>query len=73
MFINESILANIFLWKCHWHVNSQNIYVQAVFGTFFQDVFEKIQHLSPRALVIDSIQTVYLKGVTGSAGGLPQV
>ncbi|KAE9467860.1 hypothetical protein C3L33_00216, partial [Rhododendron williamsianum] len=58
---------------CHWHVNSQNIYVQAVFGTFFQDVFEKIQHLSPRALVIDSIQTVYLKGVTGSAGGLPQV
>lgn len=53
-------------------MNSQNIYVQAVFGTF-QDVFEKIQHLSPRALVIDSIQTVYLKGVTGSAGGLPQV
>ncbi|XP_058180856.1 uncharacterized protein LOC131299238 [Rhododendron vialii] len=42
-------------------------------STDIEDVFEKIQHLSPRALVIDSIQTVYLKGVTGSAGGLPQV
>ncbi|CAK7356781.1 unnamed protein product [Dovyalis caffra] len=27
----------------------------------------------PRALIIDSIQTVYLKGVAGSAGGLSQV
>ena len=38
-----------------------------------QDILEKIQVLSPRALIIDSIQTVYLKGVAGSAGGLSQV
>lgn len=33
----------------------------------------KAQTLSPRALVIDSIQTVHLMGVTGSAGGIYQV
>lgn len=40
---------------------------------FLQDIVEKVQPLSPRALIIDSIQTVYLKGVAGSAGGLMQV
>lgn len=39
----------------------------------FQDILTKIQPLSPRALIVDSIQTVYLKEVTGSAGGLSQV
>lgn len=39
----------------------------------FQDILMKIQPLSPRALIVDSIQTVYLKEVTGSAGGLSQV
>lgn len=39
----------------------------------FQDILEKSQVLSPRALIVDSIQTVYLQGVTGSAGGLSQV
>ena len=34
---------------------------------------EKVQLLCPRAVVIDSIQTVYLKGVTGGPGGLVQV
>jgi DNA repair protein RadA/Sms len=43
------------------------------FLALFQDILGKIQHLSPRALIIDSIQTVYLKGVAGSAGGLSQV
>ncbi|KAK9282466.1 hypothetical protein L1049_005384 [Liquidambar formosana] len=42
-------------------------------STDIEDILEKIQHLSPRALIVDSIQTVYLKGVTGSAGGLSQV
>lgn len=41
--------------------------------TLFQDILEKIQGLSPRALVVDSIQTVYLKGVVGSAGNIQQV
>ncbi|CAH8340338.1 unnamed protein product, partial [Eruca vesicaria subsp. sativa] len=38
-----------------------------------QDILTKAHRLSPRALIIDSIQTVYLKDVTGSAGGLTQV
>ncbi|KAJ7951688.1 DNA repair protein RadA [Quillaja saponaria] len=42
-------------------------------STDIEDIFEKIQHLSPRALVVDSIQTVHLKGVVGSAGGITQV
>ncbi|KAK4736102.1 hypothetical protein R3W88_010363 [Solanum pinnatisectum] len=42
-------------------------------STDVEDILEKTQTLSLRALVIDSIQTVYLRGVTGSAGGLSQV
>ncbi|XAR50696.1 Endopeptidase La [Bertholletia excelsa] len=42
-------------------------------STDIEDILEKTQVLSPRALVIDSIQTVYLSGVTGSAGGIYQV
>uniref|UniRef100_A0A2P2JNM0 RecA family profile 1 domain-containing protein n=1 Tax=Rhizophora mucronata TaxID=61149 RepID=A0A2P2JNM0_RHIMU len=42
-------------------------------STDIEDIFRKIQPLSPRALVVDSIQTVYLSGVAGSAGGLSQV
>lgn len=41
--------------------------------TLCQDILKKAQSLSPRALVVDSIQTVYLKGIIGSAGGLVQV
>ena len=41
--------------------------------TAFQDILVKIQPLSPRTLIVDSVQTVYLKEVTGSAGGLSQV
>ncbi|KAF9616013.1 hypothetical protein IFM89_027952 [Coptis chinensis] len=42
-------------------------------NTDIEDILEKIQVLSPRVLIIDSIQTVYMKGVTGSPGGLVQV
>ncbi|KAG8643358.1 DNA repair protein RadA isoform X3 [Manihot esculenta] len=42
-------------------------------STDIEDILAKIQPLSPRALIIDSIQTVYIQGVTGSAGGLSQV
>ncbi|KAK9229030.1 hypothetical protein WN944_021987 [Citrus x changshan-huyou] len=42
-------------------------------STDIEDIVEKVQPLSPRALIIDSIQTVYLRGVAGSAGGLMQV
>ncbi|KAF8031043.1 hypothetical protein BT93_D0277 [Corymbia citriodora subsp. variegata] len=42
-------------------------------STDIEDTLEKIRVLSPRALIVDSIQTVYLKRVAGSAGGLSQV
>ncbi|KAH9624078.1 hypothetical protein KSS87_004880 [Heliosperma pusillum] len=42
-------------------------------STDIEDILEKAQLLSPRAIVVDSIQTMYLKGVTGSPGGLTQV
>ncbi|KAM7254541.1 hypothetical protein ACFE04_003921 [Oxalis oulophora] len=42
-------------------------------STAIEDILAKIQGISPRALIVDSIQTVYINGVTGSAGGLSQV
>ncbi|CAH9076850.1 unnamed protein product [Cuscuta europaea] len=42
-------------------------------STDVEDILEKIQRLLPRALIIDSIQTVYLRGVAGSAGSITQV
>lgn len=42
-------------------------------STDVEDIMEKVQLLCPRAVVIDSIQTVYLKGVTGGPGGLVQI
>ncbi|KAL5576896.1 hypothetical protein UlMin_018595 [Ulmus minor] len=42
-------------------------------STDIEDILKKVHLLSPRALVIDSIQTVYLNDVNGSAGGLTQV
>ncbi|XP_047159301.1 DNA repair protein RadA-like isoform X3 [Vigna umbellata] len=38
-----------------------------------EDILKKVKHLSPGALIVDSIQTVYLKGVMGSPGGIMQV
>ncbi|XVE88791.1 hypothetical protein DITRI_Ditri19aG0097200 [Diplodiscus trichospermus] len=42
-------------------------------GTDIEDILVKIHPLSPRAVIVDSVQTVYLKEVTGSPGGLSQV
>ncbi|KAJ0977441.1 hypothetical protein J5N97_012915 [Dioscorea zingiberensis] len=42
-------------------------------STDIEDILDKIQTLSPQALIVDSIQTVYLRGVTGSAGNIMQV
>ncbi|XP_028778951.1 uncharacterized protein LOC114750381 [Neltuma alba] len=42
-------------------------------STDIEDILEKTQHLSARAVVVDSVQTVYLKGIIGSAGGISQV
>ncbi|KAI3416648.1 uncharacterized protein J3R85_015281, partial [Psidium guajava] len=42
-------------------------------STDIEDILKKVRDLSPQALLVDSIQTVYRKGVAGSAGGLSQV
>ncbi|WCJ39694.1 DNA repair protein RadA [Euphorbia peplus] len=42
-------------------------------STDVEDILAKVQLLSPCALIVDSIQTAYIQGVTGSAGGLSQV
>ncbi|KAL0554156.1 hypothetical protein IC582_008072 [Cucumis melo] len=52
-------------------IQTENLFLYS--STDVEDIFEKIQPLSPRALIIDSIQTVYLQEVAGSAGGITQV
>lgn len=52
-------------------IGTEDLYLYS--GTDVEDILLKIQGLSPHALIIDSIQTVYLKGVTGSAGGIIQI
>ncbi|XP_068652461.1 uncharacterized protein [Aristolochia californica] len=42
-------------------------------STDIEDILEKIHVLSPQAVIVDSIQTVYLRGVPGSAGSITQV
>ncbi|CAN6191070.1 unnamed protein product [Urochloa humidicola] len=52
-------------------IMSSKLYLYS--GTDIEDILDKIQPLSPRALIIDSIQTVYVKSFAGSAGNLSQV
>ncbi|KAL6839653.1 hypothetical protein ACP4OV_030592 [Aristida adscensionis] len=52
-------------------ITSKNLYLYS--GTDIEDILDKIQPLSPKALIIDSIQTVYLQSFAGSAGNLSQV
>ncbi|WVZ82478.1 hypothetical protein U9M48_029735 [Paspalum notatum var. saurae] len=52
-------------------ITSSKLYLYS--GTDMEDILDKIQPLSPRALVIDSIQTVYVRSFAGSAGNLSQV
>ncbi|KAI6671841.1 hypothetical protein NL676_006726 [Syzygium grande] len=52
-------------------IGTEELYLYS--STDIEDILEKIQVLSPGALIINSIQTVYLKGVAGSAGGLSQI
>ncbi|KAI4355571.1 hypothetical protein L6164_004330 [Bauhinia variegata] len=52
-------------------IESEKLFLYS--STDIEDILEKIQHLSPQAIVLDSIQTVHLNGVIGSAGGVTQV
>lgn len=42
-------------------------------ATRLVEILAEIVALQPRAVIIDSIQTVYLDDVTGSAGSVSQV
>ncbi|XP_064972911.1 uncharacterized protein LOC135617003 isoform X2 [Musa acuminata AAA Group] len=42
-------------------------------STDVEDILDKVQNPPPQVLIVDSIQTVYLRGVTGSAGNIMQV
>ncbi|KAF8697577.1 hypothetical protein HU200_035763 [Digitaria exilis] len=52
-------------------IASSKLYLYS--GTDIEDILDKIQPLSPRALIIDSIQTVYVRSFAGSAGNILQV
>ncbi|KAL4279028.1 hypothetical protein GQ457_03G041370 [Hibiscus cannabinus] len=55
----------------HMKVGTSELYLYS--STDIMDILVKVQPHSPRALIVDSIQTVCLKEVTGSPGGLLQV
>lgn len=48
-----------------------NLYLYS--ATQLSDVLREITQMKPRAVIVDSIQTVYLEYVTGSAGSISQV
>ncbi len=50
---------------------NDNIYLYS--ATRLQDVLAEILSMRPRAVIVDSIQTVYLDDVNGSAGSVSQV
>nr|XP_040252859.1 DNA repair protein RadA isoform X2 [Aegilops tauschii subsp. strangulata] len=52
-------------------IKSKDLYLYS--STDIEDILDKIQPLSPKALVVDSIQTVYLSAFAGSAGNQVQV
>uniref|UniRef100_A0ACD5XW24 Uncharacterized protein n=1 Tax=Avena sativa TaxID=4498 RepID=A0ACD5XW24_AVESA len=52
-------------------IRSKDLYLYS--STDIEDILDKIQPLSPRALIVDSIQTVYLTAFAGSAGNQVQV
>lgn len=51
--------------------SSDNVYLYS--ATRLQDVLAEIISMQPRAVIVDSIQTVYLDDVNGSAGSVSQV
>ena len=50
---------------------SKHLYLYS--ATRLVDVLQEVVAMQPRAVVIDSIQTVYLDDVSGSAGSVSQV
>ena len=53
-------------------MNAQdNIYLFS--ATQMSEILRQVISMRPRAVIVDSIQTVYLEDVTGSAGSISQV
>ncbi|ERN15214.1 hypothetical protein AMTR_s00056p00184430 [Amborella trichopoda] len=52
-------------------INTEDLFLYS--STDVEDILNTVQALSPRALIVDSIQTMYLREVTGSAGNISQV
>ncbi|KAL5975541.1 hypothetical protein ACLOJK_019865 [Asimina triloba] len=85
LFSHHHLSATTFPWQLLSHVSIEQIADRAdrmrigtdeIFlysSTDIEDILEKTQGLSPRALIVDSIQTVYLRGLEGSAGNITQV
>ena len=48
-----------------------NIYLYS--ATQMSEILRQVISMRPRAVIVDSIQTVYLEDVTGSAGSVSQV
>ena len=51
--------------------SNENIFLFS--ATRLQDVLAEIITMQPKAVIVDSIQTVYLDDVNGSAGSVSQV
>ncbi len=51
-------------------INHQELFVYS--ATCLDDIMKEMYNMRPRAVVIDSIQTVYLDDVSGSAGSVSQ-
>ena len=51
--------------------DSAHLYLYS--ATRLADILQEIVAMQPRAVIIDSIQTVYLDDVNGSAGSVSQV
>ena len=51
--------------------DSDNVFLYS--ATRLADVLREVVSMRPRAVIVDSIQTVYLDDVTGSAGSVSQV
>ncbi|XP_021765374.1 uncharacterized protein LOC110729896 [Chenopodium quinoa] len=52
-------------------INAEDLFLYS--STDVEDILKKVSLLCPRAVVIDSVQTIYLQGVTGSPGGMSQL
>jgi DNA repair protein RadA/Sms len=67
----EESAAQIKLRADRLHISSKDLYLLA--ETTLEDILTHAQNLSPTAIVIDSIQTVYTSQMTSSPGSVSQI